>query len=396
MSNALLVGTARTPIGGFLGSLAPLSAQALGAIVVRAAVARAGLAPGHVEQVIMGNVVGAGLGQAPARQAGLGAGLPTTHGALTVNKVCGSGLMAIALAAQAIRLDEADVVVAGGMESMSNAPYLMPQLRTGQRLGHARVLDAMIHDGLWDPYDDFHMGSAAERCAAAHDVSRAAQDAFAVESYRRAQAAIAEGRFRDEIVAVEVPGRRGPTLVDTDEEPGRIDFDRIAGLKPAFERDGTITAANASTIADGAAAVVVASERACARHGLRPRARVVATASAGRAPVEFPVAPIDAVRRVLERAGLATTDIDLYEINEAFAVVALACMRGLGLDPARVNVHGGAVALGHPIGASGTRVLVTLLHALEQRGLRRGLATLCLGGGEAIAMIIDRDVPEAA
>jgi acetyl-CoA C-acetyltransferase len=392
MANALLVGTARTPIGGFLGTLAPLAAPALGAVAIRAAVERAGVSPELVERVIMGNVVGAGLGQAPARQAGLGAGMPASHGALTVNEVCGSGLMAVALAAQAIRLDEADVVVAGGMESMSNAPYLLPDVRRGQRLGHGRVIDAMIHDGLWDPYGDFHMGSAAERCAAANDVSRAAQDAFAVESYRRAQAAIADGRFADEIVAVEVAGRRGPTMVDTDEEPSRIDFDRIAGLKPAFERDGTITAASASTIADGAAAVVVASERACTRHGLRPRARVVASATAGRAPVEFPIAPIDATCRVLERAGLRTADVDLFEINEAFAVVALVCMRGLGLDPARVNVHGGAVALGHPIGASGARVLVTLLHALEQRGFRRGLATLCLGGGEAIAMIVDREV----
>jgi acetyl-CoA C-acetyltransferase len=300
--------------------------------------------------------------------------------------------MAVALAAQAIRLGEADVVAAGGMESMSNAPYLLPTVRTGQRLGHGRSLDAMIVDGLWDPYDDFHMGSAAEGCARARDVGRAVQDAFAVESYRRAQAAIAAGAFADEIAPIEVAGRRGTTLVDTDEEPARIDFDRIASLKPAFEANGTITAANASTIADGAAALVVASEAALARHGLRPRARVVATATAGRAPAEFPIAPIDAVRRVLERAGLTTGDIDLYEINEAFAVVALACMRELGLDPARVNVHGGAVALGHPIGASGARVLVTLLHALERRGLRRGVATLCLGGGEAIAMVIDRDV----
>jgi acetyl-CoA C-acetyltransferase len=392
MANAFLVGTARTPIGGFQGSLAPMSAPALGAAAIRAAVARAGVAPDLVEQVVMGNVVGAGLGQAPARQAGLGAGIPTGHGALTVNKVCGSGLMAVALAAQSIRLDEADVIAAGGMESMTNAPYLLPGVRAGERMGHGRALDAMIVDGLWDPYDDFHMGSAAERCARAHDVTRAAQDAYAAESYRRAQAAIVDGRFRDEIVAVDVPGRRGSVVVDTDDEPTRIDFARIAALKPAFERDGTITAANASTIADGAAALVVASARACERHGLRPRARVVAAASAGRVPAEFPIAPIDAVRRVLERARLRTADIDLYEINEAFAVVAIACVRGLGLDPARVNVHGGAVALGHPIGASGARVLVTLLHALEQRDLRRGVATLCLGGGEAIAMVIDRDV----
>jgi acetyl-CoA C-acetyltransferase len=392
MSNALIVAAARTPIGGFQGALAALAAPALGATAIRAAIARSGVPADVVEQVIMGNVVSAGLGQAPARQAGLGAGVPVGHGALTVNKVCGSGLVAVALAAQAIRLGEADVIAAGGMESMTNAPYLLPGVRAGQRLGHGRVVDAMIADGLWDPYDDFHMGAAAERCARTHDVSRAAQDAFAVESYRRAQAAIAEGKFRDEIVPVEVAGRRGPVLVDTDEEPARVELDRVASLKPAFERDGTITAANASTIADGAAAVVVASEEACVRHGLRPRARVVASASAGRAPAEFPIAPIDAVRRVLDRAGLTTSDIDLFEINEAFAVVALACSRGLGLEPARVNVHGGAVALGHPIGASGARVLVTLLHALEQRGLRRGLATLCLGGGEAIAMVIDRDV----
>ncbi|HXJ32724.1 MAG TPA: thiolase family protein [Candidatus Eisenbacteria bacterium] len=392
MSHAFVVATARTPIGSFAGTLSALAAPALGAAAVRAAVERSRIPADAVEQVIMGNVIGAGLGQAPARQAGIGAGIPTSHGALTVNKVCGSGLVAIGLAAQAIRLGEAEVVVAGGMESMSNAPYLLPQARAGYRLGHGRVVDAMIHDGLWDPYDDFHMGSAAERCAKSHDVSRAAQDAYATESYRRAQAAIAEGRFRDEIVAVEIPGRRGSTRVDTDEEPARVDFDRIGSLKPAFEAGGTITAANASTIADGAAAALVASEAACKRHGLAPRARIVATASAGRAPAEFPIAPVDAVRQVLERAGLSTTDIDLYEINEAFAVVAIACMRALGLDQARVNVHGGAIALGHPIGASGARVLVTLLHALEQRDLRRGLATLCLGGGEAIAMVIDREV----
>jgi acetyl-CoA C-acetyltransferase len=392
MAHAYLVSTARTPIGGFQGALAGLTAPALGAAAVRAAVERAGVPADAVEQVVMGNVIAAGLGQAPARQAGLGAGIPAAHGALTVNKVCGSGLVAVALGAQAIRLGEADVVVAGGMESMSNAPYLLPQVRAGVRLGHGVALDAMIRDGLADAYDGSHMGNAAERCARERDVTRAAQDAYAAESYRRAQAAIAEGRFRDEIVAVETPGRRGPTTVDTDEEPARVDLARLAMLKPVFEAGGTITAANASTIADGAAALVVASEAACRRLGLRPRARVVATATAGRAPVEFPIAPVDAVRRVLDRAELATTDVDLWEINEAFAVVAIACMRALALPADRVNVHGGAVALGHPIGASGARVLVTLLHALEQRGLRRGVATLCLGGGEAIATVVDRQV----
>ena len=388
---AYLVGAARTPIGGFGGALASLSAPELGAAALRAAIERAGVSPATVEQVIMGNVIAAGLGQAPARQAGIGAGLPPAHGALTVNKVCGSGLMAVMLAAQAIRLGEAHVIAAGGMESMSRAPYLLPQARQGQRLGHGRVVDAMILDGLWDPYHDFHMGSAAERTARTLGIGREAQDRFAAESYRRAQASIAEGRFRAEIVPVTATGRRGPATVDTDEEPSRIDFDRLPGLRPAFEAGGTITAANASTIADGAAALVVASEEAVRRHGLAPRARIIASAVAGRAPEDFPVAPIDAVRKVLAAAQLTAADVDLFEVNEAFAVVVLAAIGALGLDPARVNVNGGAIALGHPIGASGARVLVTLLHALEQRGLRRGLATLCLGGGEAVAMVIERD-----
>jgi len=387
---AYLVAAARTPIGGFGGVLASLSAPELGAAALRAAVARAGVPPEAIEQVIMGNVLAAGLGQAPARQAGLGAGIPRAHGALTVNKVCGSGLMAVMLAAQAIRLGEAQVIAAGGMESMSRVPYLLPQARHGHRLGHGPVVDAMILDGLWDPHNDFHMGNAAERTARALGIGREAQDRFAAESYRRAQAAIAEGRFAAEIAPVTTAGRRGPATVDTDEEPGRVDFARIPHLRPAFEPGGTITAANASTIADGAAAVIVAGEEAVRRHGLTPRARIVASAAAGRAPEEFPVAPIDAVRKVLAAAGLSTADVDLFEVNEAFAVVALAAIAELGLDPARVNVHGGAIALGHPIGASGARVLVTLLSALEQRGLRRGLATLCLGGGEAVAMVIER------
>ncbi|HEY3190350.1 MAG TPA: thiolase family protein, partial [Solirubrobacteraceae bacterium] len=374
----------------FGGALASLSATELGAVAVRAAVERAGLAPDAVEQVIMGNVIAAGLGQAPARQAGLGAGIPHSHGALTVNKVCGSGLMAVVLAAQAIRLGDARVIAAGGMESMSRAPYLLPQARQGHRLGHGRVVDAMILDGLWDPHNDFHMGNAAERTARALRIGREAQDRFAAESYRRAQGAIAEGLFVHEIVPVAVADRHGSTTVDTDEEPARVDFGRLAQLRPAFEPDGTITAANASTIADGAAALVVAGDDALRRHGLTPRARIVASAVAGRAPADFPVAPIDAVRKVLATAGLAIADVDLFEVNEAFAVVALAAIAELGLDPARVNVHGGAIALGHPIGASGARVLVTLLHALEQRALRRGLATLCLGGGEAVALVIDR------
>ncbi|MCC6765818.1 MAG: thiolase family protein [Deltaproteobacteria bacterium] len=389
MGDAYLLSAVRTPIGGFRGTLSQRTAPELGAVVLRAAVERAQVPPEDVEQVIMGNVIAAGLGQAPARQAGLGAGLPRGHGALTVNKVCGSGLMAVALAAQSIRLGEADVVAAGGMESMSRAPYLVPRARDGQRLGHGALLDAMILDGLWDPYNDFHMGSAAEGCARDRAIDREAQDGYAVESYRRAQAAVAAGAFADEIVPVEVPGRGGPVSVREDEEPSRVAFDRIASLRPSFARDGTITAANASTLADGAAALVVASESAAARYGGRARARIVATAVAGRAPAEFPIAPVDAIRKVVDRAGLRLSDIDLFEINEAFAVVALAAIRALDLDPAAVNVHGGAIALGHPIGASGARVLATLLGALDERHARFGLATLCLGGGEAIAMIVE-------
>jgi acetyl-CoA C-acetyltransferase len=391
MRDVYLVSAARTPIGGFAGGLAAVSAPELGATALRAAIERARVPIDAVEQVIMGNVLAAGLGQAPARQAGLGAGVPRTHAALTINKVCGSGLMAVMLATQALRLGEADVIAAGGMESMTRAPYLVPRARQGHRLGPGPLLDAMVLDGLWDPYNDFHMGNAAERCARAHDISRADQDAFATRSYERAQAAIAAGAFAAEITPVEVPGRGGATAtVTTDEEPARVDFARISALRPSFEKDGTITAANASTLADGAAALVVASGDAVRRHGLAPRARVIAAATAGRAPEEFPVAPVDAVRRCLARAELAVTDVDLFEINEAFAVVAVHAMRALALDPERVNVHGGAIALGHPIGASGARILTTLLGALERHGLRRGLATLCLGGGEAVALLVDR------
>ena len=390
MRDAYILSAARTPIGAFGGALAPLAAPALGAAAIGAAIERARVPADGVEQVIMGNVIAAGLGQAPARQAGLGAGLPRAHGALTINKVCGSGLMAVALAAQAVRLGEADLVVAGGMESMTRAPYLLPRARDGQRLGHGALLDAMIVDGLWDPYHDYHMASAAEGCARERGISRAAQDEYAAESYRRAQAAAAAGDFTAEIVPLSVPGRSAPIVVAHDEEPSRVDFARIASLRPSFERDGTITAANASTIADGAAALVIASREAAERHQAAPLARIVATAVAGRAPEEFPIAPIDAIGKVVSRAGLTLSDIDLYEINEAFAVVAIAAIRALDLDPGVVNARGGAIALGHPIGASGARVLTTLLAAMAARRARRGLATLCLGGGEAIAMIVER------
>jgi len=390
MRDAYLLSAARTPIGGFGGSLAALTAPDLGARALRAAVERGRVPAADVEQVIMGNVLTAGLGQAPARQAGLGAGIPRTHAALTINKVCGSGLMAVALAAQAIRLGEAEVVAAGGMESMTRAPYLLPRARDGQRLGNGPLLDAMILDGLWDPYNDFHMGTAAERCARDRDIDRAAQDAYAAESYRRAQAAVAAGSFASEIVPVDVPGRSGVVTVDRDEEPSRVDFARIPDLRPSFDKQGTITAANASTLADGAAALLVGSETVLTRHQIRPLARIVATAVAGRAPEEFPIAPVDAIVKVVARAGLTLSDIDLFEINEAFAVVVIAAIRALSLDPTTVNVRGGAIALGHPIGASGARVLTTLVAALAERRAKYGLATLCLGGGEAIAMIIER------
>ncbi|MBI3769634.1 MAG: thiolase family protein [Deltaproteobacteria bacterium] len=391
MQDVYIVSAARTPIGGFAGGLSTATAPELGATALRAAIERAGVSVAAIEQVIMGNVLAAGVGQAPARQAGLGAGIPCAHAALTINKVCGSGLMAVMLAAQTLRLGEAELIAAGGMESMSRAPYLLPRARQGHRLGPGPLLDAMILDGLWDPYNDFHMGNAAEGCAREQGITRAAQDAFATRSYERAQAAIAAGAFAGEIVPVTVPGRGDAAVVVTlDEEPSRVDFGRIPTLRPSFEVDGTITAANASTLADGAAALVVASADAVRRHGLTPRARIVAATSAGRAPAEFPIAPVDAIGRVIARADLALGDIDLFEINEAFAVVVLHTIRALDLDPERVNVHGGAIALGHPIGASGARILTTLLAALERHDLRRGLATLCLGGGEAVALIVDR------
>lgn len=385
-----IVGAARTPIGAFLGSLAEVPAPALGAVAIAGAVERARVAVSAIEQTYMGNVLSAGVGQAPARQAAIAAGISAGAPALTVSKVCGSGLEAVIAGVRAVRLGDADLVVAGGMESMSRAPYLLPKARSGQRLGHGQLLDSMILDGLWDPYGDFHMGEAAERCAAELGIGRAEQDAFARESYARARAAAASGAFAQEIVPVRVDNKRGETLVTSDEEPARGDPDKLAQLKPAFRKDGTITAANASKIDDGAAAVVLASEAAVTRHGLVPLARVVAYAHHADQPVKFPTAPAYAIDKALARAKLAATDVELFEINEAFAVVALACMKLAHLDPASVNVRGGAVALGHPIGASGARILTTLLAAMHERGARRGLCTLCIGGGEANALVVER------
>jgi len=391
MTDAVIVSAVRTPIGSFLGSLSSIEATDLGAVVVREAVKRAGVQPTDVDEVIMGNVLGAGLGQAPARQATIKAGLPYNAHSMTINKVCGSGLKAVMLAADAVALGHAEVVVAGGMESMSGAPYLLKQGRTGYRMGDGTLIDAMIKDGLWDVYNDFHMGVAAERTAEKYGVSREEQDEFACESYRRALRAQEEGWFRDEIVPVEIPQRKGPPVtVAEDEEPKRVKFDKVSSLRPAFKKDGTVTAANASSISDGAAAVVVMSSERARREGITPTARIVAYASASLEPEWFTIAPPEAIKEVLEKSSLAVEDIDLFEVNEAFAVVTILAQRMMELDPQKVNVHGGAVALGHPIGASGARVLVTLLYAMRKIDAHRGLATLCIGGGEAVALIVER------
>ncbi len=392
MNDVVLVNGCRTPIGGFRGSLSSIPAPRLGAIVVREALRRAGVEGNRVDEVIMGNVISAGLGQAPARQAAIFAGLPDSVQCLTVNKVCGSGLKAVMLAAQAVALGDAGVVVAGGMESMSNAPYLLEKAREGYRMGNAELIDAMVKDGLFDVYNKYPMGNAAEICAAECGIPREAQDEFAVMSYRRAQEAQSAGRFDREIVPVEVLSHGGATtLVTLDEDVTRTDFEKIPRLKPAFLKDGTVTAANASKISDGAAALVVTSAQQARELGVIPLATLVAQASSAKDPAHFITAPVDVIRKVLARAGLDLAEIDLFEINEAFAVVALAAQKLLGLDLDRVNVNGGAIALGHPIGASGARLLVTLLHAMEQRNVRRGLATLCIGGGEASAVIVERN-----
>jgi acetyl-CoA C-acetyltransferase len=390
-ADVYIASIARTPIGSFLGSLSPLSAPELGAAAIAAAVSRAGLTPSQVQEVWMGNVLSAGIGQAPARQAALGAKLPDSVPCTTVSKVCGSGLMATILGYKSVRLGEADVVVCGGMESMSNVPYYLPRARTGLRMGHAALQDGMIFDGLWDPYNDFHMGRAGELCARRYDLGREQQDAFAAESYTRALAAQKNGWFDREIVSVEVPQRKGAALaVKEDEEPARGNIGKLPALEPAFEKGGTITAGNASSVNDGAAALVLASAKAVEQFGLRPLARVLGHASFAQEPAWFTTAPAGASQRVLNALGLEPKAIDLWEINEAFSCVTMACANMLAITADRVNVHGGAVALGHPIGASGARIVCTLVSALEQRNLKRGLATLCIGGGEALALVVER------
>jgi acetyl-CoA C-acetyltransferase len=391
MADAFLLSSVRTPIGKYLGGLAELTAPQLGAVVIREALRRAAAPPEQVEEVLMGHVLQAGVGQNPARQAALKAGLPDRVAAVTINKVCGSGLKAVMLAAQAIRAGDADLLVAGGMESMSQAPFLLFGARQGWKYGDQKAVDAMIHDGLWCAFENCHMGDSAEYIAVKYHVSRAEQDRFAAQSHRRAAAAWESGAFNREVTPVTVGSGPKARTVSRDEgvRPD-TSIEALARLKPAFQEGGTVTAGNASMLSDGAAALLVGSARAAERLGVEPLARIVAYATSGVAPRDIFIAPVHAIRRVLEKAGLGLKDIDLFELNEAFAAQMLACGGELKLDEDRVNVHGGAIALGHPIGASGARVLVTLLSALEQRGGRRGLASLCLGGGNAVAMIVER------
>jgi acetyl-CoA C-acetyltransferase len=392
MQEVLILSAVRTAIGGFQGSLSSMGATELGALVIKEAIGRAHLEPADVDEVIMGQVLPHGYGQNPARQAAIKAGLPWEVGCTTINKVCGSGLKAVMMGAQAIRCGDAEVVVAGGMESMSRAPYMLERARTGYRMGHGTVQDAMLQDGLWDHVNDFHMGISNDLCSKKYGVSREDQDRYAAESYRRALEAISQGRFKEQILPVEVPRPKGPPLIfDTDECPRPTDYETLAAMKPAFQKDGFATAGNSSIISDGAAAVVLVSDRRARTLGLKGLARVGAQGSAGLDMKYVLVAPILSIPKVAAKQGLSAQDIDLHEINEAFSGSTVAVLRELGLDPGRVNVYGGAVALGHPIGASGARVLTTLIYAMRDKAAKRGMATLCLGGGEAVSLLVERD-----
>ncbi|MBV8341609.1 MAG: thiolase family protein [Gammaproteobacteria bacterium] len=388
-ADVVIVSARRTPIGAFLGALTPLSAVQLGSAAIKAALESAGIAGGDVQEVIMGCVLPANLGQAPARQAALGAGVPQGVPATTINKMCGSGLKAVMMAADQIRSGTASIVLAGGLESMSNAPYLLPKARSGYRMGHGEVIDHMLRDGLQSPFDGKSMGAFADSTAAKYGFTRAQQDAFASESVRRAMAALEGGAFDTEVTPVTVKGRKGDTVIARDETPGTCDIGKIASMKPAFNKDGTVTAASSSSISDGAAALLVMSAAAAASRGLQPLARILGYASHAHEPEWFTTAPVGAIRKVLAGLNWKPHDADLYEINEAFAVVTMAAMRDIDIDHARVNVNGGACALGHPIGATGARILTTLVHALRKRGGKRGIASLCIGGGEAVALAIE-------
>lgn len=391
MEHSVIVSAARTPVASFQGALAKFKSTDLGAIAIREAVTRAGIKSDQVNEVIMGCVLPAGLGQSPARQAAIHAGIPKEISVLTVNKVCSSGLRAVMLADQLIRAGDCEVVVAGGMESMTNAPYLLPAARAGFRLGDNKVVDSMVLDGLWDAFTDQHMGSCAELCAAKYEFTRQMQDEFAEASYRKAMAAIKAGAFKDEIIPVSIPQKKGePKIFDTDEEPARVDFEKMRALKSSFKKDGTVTAANASSISDGAAALVVMSDARAKKEGLKPLAKIVAHGTFSQEPEWFTTAPVGAIKLVLKKANLTIDKIDIFEINEAFSPVTMAAIKEFSIDPAKVNVNGGSVAIGHPIGASGARILTTLLYAMKHRGAKLGLATLCNGGGEATAIIVER------
>jgi acetyl-CoA C-acetyltransferase len=392
--DVVIISGCRTPVGKFQGSLSEFSAPQLGAIAVREAVKRAGIDPAQVDECIMGNVISAGLGQNPARQAAIFGGLSPATGAMTINKVCGSGLKSVALAAQAVLTGNSSIVVAGGMESMTNAPYLLPQARKGYRLGNAQIVDSMVHDGLWDIYNNYHMGITGENVAEKYGITREEQDDFAVNSHRKAVAAIKECRFKSQIVPVEIPAKKKgepPTIFEKDESP-RADttIEVLRALKPAFKKDGTVTAGNAPGVNDGAAAVVVTSAQRAKELGAKPMVRIVAQATSGIEPEWVMMAPVAAVRKIWDKTGWKNEEVDLYELNEAFSVQALGVMRELGLNPDKVNVNGGAVAIGHPIGASGARVLVTLIYEMIRRDVKRGIAALCLGGGNAVAMAVER------
>jgi acetyl-CoA C-acetyltransferase len=390
MNHAVIIAASRTPVGSFQGSLSGLAAPKLGAIAIKESLKRAQLKAEEIDEVIMGEVLTAGVGQAPARQSALYAGIANSVRCMTINKVCGSGLKAVMLAADSVNLGHSQFVIAGGQENMSLAPHLMENSRVGYRMGPQTISDSMVKDGLWDPYNNFHMGNAAELCVREYKFTREEQDAFAIDSYKKAQNAIQSGAFKNEIAAVEIQDRKGTIRIENDEEPGNAKFDKIPGLRPAFEKEGTITAANASKINDGAAALVVTTEALAKQRGSKVLAKIKAQATFAQDPKWFTTAPVGAMKEALKKANLTVDQIDLWEINEAFANVTMAAIRDLKIDPARVNINGGAVAIGHPIGASGARILTTLLYALEAKNKKYGMASLCIGGGEAVAVIVER------